>query len=305
MRTRVRRSAFTLIELLVVIAIIAVLIGLLLPAVQKVREAAARAKCQNNLKQIGIALHTYHDSNNKFPPGCTADAPLTGTGSWGSSWKVFILDGIEQGNIKAGWQFSGTSGYQNTNNISRVNNLTIPVYRCPSSPLPEMSPYSNTSGYLEMFSSYTGISGASNDSAASSGGSGICSGGGILFPNSQVRMTDISDGTSNTLLVGEQSDHLRDTNNQPVIGGFGAITSQGPHGWTMGSNGTTAIPPQYMSGGDNREFNCSTTRWSINQRGLGNNSVTAPMTTPGPTSRCRPATAAGRTCCSRTGRCAS
>jgi len=282
------RVGFTLIELLVVIAIIAVLIGLLLPAVQKVREAAARSSCSNNLKQIGLALHTYHDSHLVLPPGATYDAAGGVPGpngafasNWGSSWKVFILPGIEQDNIYTKWQFTGSSGWQNVNNLSMVNQLNIKIYRCPSSP---MAPFylqstTNVTTSLQMFSTYVGIAGSVTDPSASngSGSSGCCqggivSGGGILYPNSQVKLEQIKDGTSNTMIVGEQGNDLLDANRQPITAGYGSITSQGPHGWVMGAN-DNGVPPNYQRGGDNRAFNTTTIRYPINAIGMTNDNT--------------------------------
>jgi prepilin-type N-terminal cleavage/methylation domain-containing protein/prepilin-type processing-associated H-X9-DG protein len=132
------RRGFTLIELLVVIAIIAVLIALLLPAVQSAREAARRAQCTNNLKQIGIAMHNYHDQQGTLPPGVKGSV-------WGT-WLLFILPYIEQGNLYNAWNFAGNDQYENIglepNGMFRYAGFTnttvtrsrVSTYYCPSDP---------------------------------------------------------------------------------------------------------------------------------------------------------------------------
>src|SRR5688500_2928911 len=131
------RAGFTLIELLVVIAIIAILIGLLLPAVQKVREAAARLKCTNNLKQIGIGLHNYHDQNGKLPPGHTGHRLPIGsmTGGGGATWVFWFLPYIELENLyrKAdlkNYHFEPASWVGHPNAV--IKDTHQPLFVCPS-----------------------------------------------------------------------------------------------------------------------------------------------------------------------------
>jgi len=263
-RSLARRSAFTLIELLVVIAIIAILIGLLLPAVQKVREAAARMECQNNLKQMGLGLHSYHDNNRRLPPGAAADQPPWGvaTGGWGANWHIFIMPQIEQGNIYNRLLFNGGSGWgaSANNNCAVINNIVIPIYRCPASPLPEFCSSPHDGSSKVQLSSYVGIAGATQaalptETRISNGGGGQFSFGGMLYQNSKVTLPQVTaqDGLSNTLMVSENGNFMTTTSGAKM-----AWTAGGPHGIIIGVSTTSD-----NSQGD-RAFNITSVRYAIN-----------------------------------------
>jgi prepilin-type N-terminal cleavage/methylation domain-containing protein/prepilin-type processing-associated H-X9-DG protein len=238
--TKVRkfRLGFTLIELLVVIAIIAILIGLLLPAVQKVREAANRMKCSNNLKQIGLAVHNYHDSMGFLPSAGSADGKPLSSGPWpnsgeGTNWLVHIMPYIEQGNVYSKLTFTGDSGWTNVpssatssavNNVTLVAGVKVPIYRCPSDPRAPLLPNgSNVPGGIQvMRPSYVAIAGAVDNIDGSgqfretrlttSGWSpefGVSGWGGVIVPGfSNVTFSSISDGTSNTMMVSERAGQM-------------------------------------------------------------------------------------------------
>ncbi len=224
-----RRYAFTLIELLVVIAIIAVLLGLLLPAVQKVREAAARLRCKNNLKQIGLALHNYHDSLQSFPPGYLSGVGTGGPANdlgpgWG--WAALLLPYLEQDNLYRQINFALDIRHP-ANAAART--VRLPVYLCPSDPgreiftvdlrndpMPDYStPLTDAGGnpVQVAHSNYVGVFGSPEITpdpgfllaAAPARGPARQ---GMFFRNSRVRITDVTDGTSSTLFVGERSSNL-------------------------------------------------------------------------------------------------
>jgi prepilin-type N-terminal cleavage/methylation domain-containing protein/prepilin-type processing-associated H-X9-DG protein len=193
--TMTRRRGFTLIELLVVIAIIAILIGLLLPAVQKVRAAGERINCVNNMKQIGLALHNYHDINGAFPQGITERPGSARDPREWLSWMARILPWIEQPalyrNMEQAYASQGNSPnpFQNPPHMGLAHVLTI--LRCPSDFRQYRATYAG--GLTVAFTGYLGCNGQN-----------LRTYDGILYWNSKVRMADITDGTSNTFLVGER-----------------------------------------------------------------------------------------------------
>ncbi|PQO28373.1 DUF1559 domain-containing protein [Blastopirellula marina] len=209
-----RTRGFTLVELLVVIAIIGVLIALLLPAVQQAREAARRMQCTNNLKQIGLAMHTYHDSRGCLPMAFSrspfnSGSSLTGPG-W--SWAAMILPQIEQNNVFVGLRMNERHASDDPD-IVKYSQTFITTYRCPSAPggnLNDSIPSSSTAP-AHAINTYKAVFGERSmqltydDDACSGLVSGACphANNGMFGANSNVKFRDVTDGLSNTAMVGE------------------------------------------------------------------------------------------------------
>jgi len=196
---RARPRGFTLIELLVVIAIIAILIGLLLPAVQKVREAAARAKCQNNLKQVALALHGYHDVRGALPPGISTGIPPGNNPNWDRrSWQPFILAYMEQSALHTNMEAKVATAANYTITFPGFETV-VGTLQCPSDP--------NSPKTITVAGNPQGAHGNYVVCAASTYyNTGNAEGrtlNGMFFSSSKVKLTDVTDGTSNTFMVSE------------------------------------------------------------------------------------------------------
>jgi prepilin-type N-terminal cleavage/methylation domain-containing protein/prepilin-type processing-associated H-X9-DG protein len=198
--------AFTLIELLVVIAIIGILVALLLPAVQQAREAARRTQCKNNLKQLGIALHNYHDQHKVLPPGYVSDYTSAGTDTgpgWG--WASMLLPQIDQSPLFQSIDFSVAI---EAPKHSTIRLTVLPALLCPSDDAApkwpamqyDLSTGTPTTKICDVgAANYVGVFGISEPGIA---------GEGLFFRDSAIAFRDVTDGLSNTLAIGERSHRL-------------------------------------------------------------------------------------------------
>ena len=275
-----RRRGFTLIELLVVIAIIAVLIALLLPAVQQAREAARRTQCKNNLKQMGLALHNYHDVHNMFAPGVLN---ARNDGEWGMSWYIRILPNVDQAPVfnqltfsgtQYGWAYTGTT--EGTTNGNVLKNAKFNFALCPSSP---MDPIANNNIPVTN-AQYYGISGTTDGNGFANpagsltpccwccggqGATGKISGVGMMVPGRGINLKDCTDGSTNTIMVGEASMFILN-----AVGGNRTVQVNGAHGMMMGTEARGTVE-QRNGGMFARSFNLTTVAYSPNAPVVSNN----------------------------------
>ena len=246
-RDRQRRqtcAGFSLIEMLVAMSVIGLLVALLLPAVFRAREAARLAACLNNMRQLGIALHNYHEVHSAFPIGVRSQR------GFGPSWFVGILPYIDQAALYNEFDMdsanNGAPFFPGSRNGILLDRKVVPVFWCPSSILLQMLP---ASGKAFQASAYVGVAGATNDFSfpaqrvtgccVTGGNTGQISADGMLVPGRSIRMADVKDGESNVMIVAEASAAVLDNNNveKRVDGGY-------LNGWSCGTS-ATGTPPYY------------------------------------------------------------
>jgi len=266
------RFGFTLVELLVVIAIIGVLIALLLPAVQQAREAARRMECQNKLKQLALAMHLHHDAHGKFPQGyadirSTGRASVDNEGHW--AWSAFILSYIEQSALDELLntdELDASEAFSNATVLAAAQ-VSQPAFRCPSDTGPELNELAGqaistdngdellpVSNYVVNNNNYNTLQDRSTNGANGSSGAT-----GLFWRDSESAFRDITDGSSNTIMLGEKAYHYASTAPDPSYAGslYAArdFNTTGPeqssgHQGLVAIFGSLRVPinPVYISG---------------------------------------------------------
>ena len=268
-------AGFTLVELLAVIAIIALLVGMLLPAVGGVRESARRTQCGNNLRQIGIALQNHVSQQRMFPNG---SAVQSNGNYWGPSWAASIMPYVEDATKYQSLNMTSPFHPGVGSNDATLNEFLPGFHTCPSSPLPRIVFGSSSYPTKRGASNYAGLAGATPDPArpervvaskdyAFSGA--LVASNGILFPQgvpaNGLDPGAVRDGLSNTLIVGEQSDWVLDANGTPKD-----MRAAGTYGTFMGSNTNdvpTATSAWAASGRWQRAYGVTTVRFALNWKG--------------------------------------
>jgi len=252
------RSGFTLIELLVVIAIIAILIALLLPAVQQAREAARRSQCKNNLKQIGVAMHNYHDTHSVFPYSYrtldqTPGQPPAGSTKCRDTWFHRILPFIEQSSLYHQYE-SITSNFVNSAPFHAVAAVHIPSLVCPSNDEFGGAGANIPNGFQGTYG--VCLSGSVKDGSPTTGATTTRNGTGMFYLESRISMANLTDGSSNTLMASEGIGRPMDS-----AGAHGDLGQYwGGAGW--GAEGFTAAEPPNTSLPD-RPHSCKSTSLSV------------------------------------------
>lgn len=260
---RLCRRGFTLVELLVTLGIVAVLVALLLPAVQAAREASRRTVCSNNLKQVGVALLHHETSHGSLPVGARQSI------NFGLSWWVDLLPHLEQTALFEALDRRGAhcgDPLRHARNARAIDALTISTLLCPSSTLEPLHPVGNV---RVMMPSYVGISGASNEDGFREQRVNVCclpenkgqiSAGGVLLANRGVWLRHVTDGLSNTLAVGECSESVMDSK-----GIVRRIDGGAPMGWITGTM-ASGTPPEYQQPMATPCWNLTTIRYAPNMR---------------------------------------
>jgi len=268
------RSGFTLVELLVVIAIIGILVAMLLPAVQAAREAARRTQCINHMKQIGLALHNYHDTYRVLPYGARDGPYLASNRSQvrtGINWKTSILPFLEEGALYDELDFKNGVFADDWFNNEILSGIVVSTYNCPSSPFDPLSDDDYGSGPEEgaQRHDYVGIAGAFPDPA--SRGAGTClqanygwvCNNGVLPMNENKALRQITDGTSHTILASEQSGTVAVLDNGVMV--EHPIRNNYAGGWAGANAGSTVSVTNPGSSFAGVYYNGLTTvRWALN-----------------------------------------